>query len=404
MKYGGLGAGVLLLTALAMPAGAQSTLGGNTLNLDWDNKPVIRSAGGKLVIKLKGRVFLDHAWVNDRDNTINLNASEFRTARVGVDGGYGKKIAFRFTADFARKKVTYKDIYIAWKGPIEIKAGHFKLPPSFDEATSSRFTDVMERSGYSDAFAFGRQFGIALTRASDKGLFAVGVFQGGFAGSGDHTGFKFTARATRAIPAGEATVHLGAGFRYRETGDNEGNFQYRERAFQHLAPRFINTSRIADADTFFGFEAGVFRGPFSLYGELGFMKAQLAAPAVGQKDPSFWGGYINAGYFLFGGSPTYSAKKGALDRPKVTTSVLKGGRGALQLVVRYDHIDLVDAGIFGGIQKTFIIGANWWLSRHIKVAVNYSHSNIAQALLVAANGADGANAVNAFGFRTQIDW
>ena len=39
-----------------------------------------------------------------------------------------------------------------------------------------------------------------------------------------------------------------------------------------------------------------------------------------------------------------------------------------------------------------------------KVAVNYSHSNIARALLVAANGTDGANAVNAFGIRTQIDW
>ncbi len=404
MKYRGLGAGVLLLTALAMPAEAQDSSGASAINLDWDNKPVIKSADGKLTINLKGRVFLDHAWVNDRDNTTNLNASEFRTARVGIDGNYGKKISFRFTADFAHKKVTYKDIYIAWKGPLEIKGGHFKLAPSFDEATSSRFSDPMERSGYTDAFAFGRQFGIAFTKASDKGLFTVGVFQGGFANSGDHTGFKFTVRATRAIPAGEATVHLGAGFRYRETGDNESNFRYSERAFQHLAPRFLNTNQIADADTFFGFEAGVFKGRFSLYGELGFMKADLVAPAAGQKDPTFWGGYLNAGYFLFGGSPTYSGKKGALDRPKVTTSVLQGGKGALQLVARYDHIDLADNGIFGGIQKTFIIGANWWLSRHIKVAVNYSHSDIAQAFLVAANGADGANAVNSFGIRTQIDW
>jgi len=127
-------------------------------------------------------------------------------------------------------------------------------------------------------------------------------------------------------------------------------------------------------------------------------------PAPMQQNPNFWGGYINAGYFLFGGAPNYSAKKGALDRPKVETSVLKGGRGALQLVARFDHLDLVDNGIMGGLQNTFIIGANWWLSKHIKVAVNYSHASITQGFLVAANGADGANKVTAFGFRTQIDW
>jgi len=399
-----LGAGAVALTLLASPVAAQDTSGETGLKLEWDNKPVLKSANGKLVIKLKGRAFLDHAWVDDGDNTTNLNDTEFRTARVGIDGKYGKSISFRFTADFAHKTVTYKDIYIAWKGPVEIMGGHFKLAPSFDEATSSRFIPVMERAGYTDAFGFGRQFGVAVSKSSDKGLIAVGFFQGGFAGSGDNTGLNLTARVTRAIPAGQAIIHFGADFRYRELGDVESNYRYRHRAHQHLAPRFVNTNRVADSDTFFGFEAGVFQGPFSLNGEIGFLKTDLVSPAPMQQDPTFWGGYINAGYFLFGADNGYSAKKGALDRPKVESSVLKGGRGALQLVVRYDYLDLVDSGIQGGIQKTFVFGVNWWLSKHIRAMVNYSHSDVSQAFLVTANGADGANKINAFGIRTQIDW
>ena len=74
------------------------------------------------------------------------------------------------------------------------------------------------------------------------------------------------------------------------------------------------------------------------------------------------------------------------------------------MVARYDYLDLTDNGIFGGIQKTVIIGFNWWLANNLKVAANYSHSNITQAFLVVANGSDGANKINALGLRTQIDW
>ena len=64
----------------------------------------------------------------------------------------------------------------------------------------------------------------------------------------------------------------------------------------------------------------------------------------------------------------------------------------------------MDNGIFGGIQKTFVVGVNWWMGKNVKMVFNYSHSDISQAFLVAANGADGANKINAFGVRTQIDW
>lgn len=408
MNFLKISAGALLLTAVAFPAAADdqpSDTDKKKTTFEWNPGPVWKTKDGKFQIKLMGRAMLDQAWVNDSDNTTNLNATEFRTARMGIDGKYGEKFSFRFEADFAHKMVTFKDIYIQYKGVVTFKVGHIKIGTPMESTSSSRFTPFMERGGLSNAFVFGRQVGVSLTKSVGKGMIQIGVAQGGFAMKGSSsTGFRFAARATQAIPIEGGNIHLGTSFTYLETGDNQGNFGYRERPFQHQAPRFINTNSIANSQTFFGLEAGIFKGPFSLVGETGFLKADLVTPLPGQADPTFWGGHVTVGYFLTGEDSPYNPKNGTYDRPKVKNPVFKGGSGAIQVVARYDHIDLVDNGIMGGIQKTFVVGVNWWLSGHLKVVFNYSHSDISQAFLVAANGADGANKVNAFGVRTQIDW
>lgn len=408
MNFLKISAGALLLTAVAFPAVADdktSDTKDKNLKFEWTPVPVLKSADGKFQIKLRGRVLLDHSWINDSDNTLNFNGTEFRTARMGIEGKYGKKFSFRFEADFAHKRVTYKDIFIQYKGIVTLKVGHIKFATPMESTSSSRFIPLMERGGLANAFGFGRQVGVSITKSIGKGMIQVGIGQGGFATKGSiSTGFKFAARATQALPIEGGNIHLGTSFTFMETGDNQGNFLYRERPFQHLAPRFINTNRIANSQTFFGAEAGVFKGPFHIMSELGFLKADLVTPLPGQADPSFWGGHVTVGYFLTGEDSPYNPKSGTYSRPKVKNPVFKGGSGAIQIVARYDYLDLVDNGIFGGIQKTFVVGVNWWMGKNVKVALNYSHSDISQAFLVAANGADGANKVNAFGVRTQIDW
>jgi len=405
MKYFGVGFGAVLLYLITLPVLGQETERSSELTFDWTPVPVLKSADGKFSFKLRGRVFWDNAWVNDSDNTLNLNATHFRSARIGVDGKIGSDLSFRFEADFAHKAVNYKDITIQWKGPLTIKGGHLKFAAPMESSSSSRFIPLMERGGYNNAFGFGRQFGISFTKSSDDGLIQFGIGQGGFANHGSaNTGTKLAARVTRAPKIRGGRIHLGASIRYREIGDTQSDFLYRQPPHQILSPRFINTTNISDSDFFVGAEAAIFRGPLSISGEAGVLKANLAAPVQGQNDPTFWGGHINVSYFLTGEDSPYNPKSGTFARPKLKGSVLKGGTGALQLVARYDYVDLTDNGIFGGIQKTVIVGLNWWLANNIKVAANYSHSNISQAFLVAANGSDGANKINALGLRTQIDW
>ncbi|MEE8295709.1 MAG: porin [Sphingomonadales bacterium] len=408
MNFLKISAGALLFTAVAFPAVADDKISDKkdkNLKLEWIPVPVLKSGDGKFQIKLRGRALLDHAWVNDDDNSINLNATEFRSARLGIDSQYGKRFSFRFVVDFARKRVTYRDIYIQYKGAVTFRVGHIKWATPMENTSSLRFIPFMERSGFANAFGFGRQFGALITKSVGNGMIQVGIGQGGFATKGSiSTGFKFAARVTQALPIEGGNIHLGTSFTYMEPGDDQGKFFYRARPLQHLAPRFLNTNQIADSQTFFGLEAGVFKGPFNLVGELGFLKADLVTPMQGQSDPTFWGGHVTVGYFLTGEDSPYNPKNGTYIRPKVKNPVFKGGSGAIQVIARYDYLDLVDNGIFGGIKKTFVVGINWWMGKNVKMVFNYSHSDISQAFLVAINGADGANKINAFGVRTQIDW
>ena len=55
-------------------------------------------------------------------------------------------------------------------------------------------------------------------------------------------------------------------------------------------------------------------------------------------NPSFWGGYIEAGYFITGETRGY--KNGTWDRTKVLKPFSKGGMGAFQVIGRVDYLDL----------------------------------------------------------------
>ncbi|MEE8258922.1 MAG: porin, partial [Sphingomonadales bacterium] len=178
MNFLKISAGALLITVVAFPAVANDEISDpkeNKLKVDWTTVPVLKSADGKFSIKLRGRAFWDNAWVNDSDNTLNLNATQFRTARIGVDGQIGSDLSFRFEADFAHKTVNYKDITIQWKGPLTVKGGHMKFAVPMENSSSGRFVPLMEQGGFNNAFGFGRQFGISSPDLHDYDFFMARV-------------------------------------------------------------------------------------------------------------------------------------------------------------------------------------------------------------------------------------
>lgn len=424
----------LTAIAMAVPAAAQSTEdlqkqidalqqqmnelkaakkkdSGSDIKVKWEPAPKISSADGRFEMNMRGRLLIDAGWVNDDADLSKVDATEFRAARLGIEGKAWNNVKYKFEADFAGNEVDITDAYIGYDlGVGEVMVGNFKTFNSLEELTSSRYITFMERGGITDAFGFERQLGVGGQFGGDNWSFGVGVAKGtANGGSNSNQGETFSARATFAPKIGDGQIHMGASYRYRKQGEDEALLRYRQRPHNHLATRFIDTKTFSKKDELFGLElAGVY-GPFSMQGEYMILKATRDVAAVGFDNPKFDGWYVDASYFITGESRKYSADDGSFGRVKVKNPVHDGGFGAWQVAVRYDVVDLTDEGIFGGEQKTWIVGVNWHLNDYSRIMMNYSKSDVKEAFLLSTGssalvGADGKNDIDAFGVRFQVDW
>ncbi|GHF23735.1 hypothetical protein GCM10017044_17880 [Kordiimonas sediminis] len=352
-----------------------------------------------------GRVFADMGWVNDGDDTTDLNGTEFRAARIEVGGKVYDSVKYKLGIDVAGDDINITDAYLQYKtqNATTISIGQFKGPNSLEELTSSRYITFMERSSLTDAFDLRRELGISVGRTGDGYTLTAAIMKGE-AGSDitvDSDRLTLAARGTYGQATDMGTWLVGASVRYRET-DDDGGFRYRQRPHSHIAPRFVNTGTLSDKDFLIGLEGAYQRGSFHVASE--YMRLENSNGGTNSRDASFWGGYVEAGWFLTGESKPLDLSKGSWGRPKVKSPIHEGGMGAWQIAARYDVIDLTDNGVFGGEQDTWMLGVNWYLNRNSRIMMNFSHSSIDDAFGVSLNGDDGKNSVDALGLRFQIDW
>jgi phosphate-selective porin OprO/OprP len=90
--------------------------------------------------------------------------------------------------------------------------------------------------------------------------------------------------------------------------------------------------------------------------------------------PTFFGGYAEVGWYITGETRGY--RNGAFDRTRVLRPLSAGGPGAFQVNLRYDRLDLSDAGVTGGSQNAYLASLIWIPSdytlppelRHVAIA------------------------------------
>jgi len=341
------------------------------LKVKWKGAPELSSADGKFKMKVRGRVQVDY--VNaDQDTAItyapDVAATELRRARLGVEGIAWYDIKYVFEVDFANDETRVRDAYLQYEGiklgetPLLLRAGNFKTPNTFENVTSDRFIDAMERPAYITAWEIDRHIGFMTAYWSDHFGLAAGIFgdtvsnQPLFSGSFGDENVAFAARGTvapinRVVDGDTHVLHFGASVRTRDVGNDQPFLQYRARGADYrLTNFFVQTGRIADADTFWGLEAVALWGHFSIQGEYGKLDADLPStafiannpppvrvnPFLNVPDPDYHGWYV-AGSWFFGGRQTYE-NEGRWGRPHVDNPMRwseGSGWGALQLVGRY---------------------------------------------------------------------
>ncbi len=372
--------------------------------VNWKGSPEISNDDG-WSFKPRGRVLYDVATVNAPDsiNDPGLGFSnEARRIRLGVQGkipgGFGYKVEADITdgVELTDALLEYKD------GGLKITVGQHNNFQSLEELSSSNDTSFIERSGFTDAFGFKRRVGVSAQYKSGPVLLQGGVFTDNIADLDDDSNdaVSLDGRLVVAPKIGDAQAHFGGSFHWRDLGDNMTTRRYRQRPLVHSTDtRFINTGNIGNAksETSYGLEAAIIAGRFHAAAETHWLKLNRTA---GNPDPTFFGGSVEAGIFLTDDKREY--KDGVFKGVKVSNPVGKGGLGALQFNIRYDHLDLVDAGIIGGIQDSYQASLIWTPINYVRFLINYGKLDYDLAAILAAGSGD--YDVDVFGARFQVSF
>lgn len=372
------------------------------VEVSWKGAPQFKAAGG-WSFKPRGRLQIDAGTINAPDSTTRFDGfgSEMRRARLGVEGDIPGGLGYKFEADFAGNEVEIADAIVTYqhKG-LKISVGQHNSFQSLEELTSSLNTSMMERAAFTDAFGFERRVGLSTQYTAGNLLLQGGVFSDNMSDL-PNKGWSTDGRVVFMPKLGDAQLHLAGSVHFRDLNDAATTVRYRQRPFLHTtAERFIDTRAFsASKETGYGLEAAFISGRFHAAGEAFWQK--VARP-TGLADPTFFGGYAEMGFFLTGGD-TRGYKNGIFDRVKPSKPVGKGGIGAVQVNLRYDRLDLSDAGIAGGRQNGFAVSLVWTPTEYTRLMMNYGRMNYDDAQYPAAGG-DRSYGVDAFGMRVQIDF
>lgn len=373
----------------------------------WKGAPQLADKEEGWSFKPRGRLMYDFGHVSSPGGFENGGlgfSNEVRRARLGVEGKMPGDFGYKLELDVATGEIEFADAYLSYEaGPIEFILGHHNNFQSLEELTSSLHTSFIERAAFTDAFGFERRVGASAQYARGAVLAQAGVFTDSIADlnsvGDDNNSYGVDARAVFMPKVGYNQLHFAGSFHWRDLNDASTSVRYRQRPAIHTTDvRFVDTDNIvgAEQETGYGLEAAGIFGPLHLAGEAYW---QAVGRDSGLEDPTFFGAYVEGGYFLTGEKRGYKA--GKFDRVKVNRPIDQGGPGAFSVNARWDYLDLNDAGIVGGTQNAYQASLNWKPTDYVLFGLNYAH-------ILYDDAADAAGdrdySVDVIGLRSQIDF
>lgn len=370
-------------------------------SIKFKGAPEIKTDDG-WSFKPRGRILYDFNNLSSVPSTIDIAgegfSNEARRVRLGVQGTIPGGFGYKFEADFL-DGVEITDAYLDYKsGGLTVTVGQHNSFQGLEELSSSNDTSFIERSAFTDAFGFQRKVGVSAAYTAGDLLLQGGVFTDNIEDLDDgNDSIGFDGRVVFAPKLGDAQLHLGGSVHWMDLGDTIDSVRYRQRPLIHsVDTRFINTDNIsAEEQLTYGLEAAVISGRFHAAAETHW--AKVSRP--GLVNPTFFGGSIEAGLFLTDDKREY--KGGVFKGVKVKNPLGSGGSGAWQVNVRYDRLDLTDAGIIGGTQDGYMASLIWTPVDYVRFLLNYGHLSYGNALGI-VTGAPDDYSVDVIGARAQI--
>jgi phosphate-selective porin OprO/OprP len=367
----------------SLDAEVEAYLDETELNASWKASPQFRSAEGNTRILLRARAMLDaYGASSDQPEGELDNGIFIRQTRLGTVGRLMRDYIYMFEVEFSSGTPSPRDLWLGLRdlvGVARIKFGNMRDPFGLDPVTPIPFHMFLERAVSGRAFGLGRDFAIRAEGApfDKRFVWMLGWFQerdgwGGAEGSGGYSVSGKVAGLPFRSPDGSHLMSVQFSFAWRVPSEHIA--RYRARAGPADGPRIVDTGEFPSDDELRFALAFVDRlGPLAFQVE-GFFTRNSGRGV----DVDFWGVYAMAQWWLTGETYTFHETDAAWGRvfPHANFNDGSGGWGAWAIALRYDHTDLTDAGIDGGIADSWTFDLTWLWNPNMRVRLNLAYADV----------------------------
>jgi phosphate-selective porin OprO/OprP len=352
----------------------------------------LRSADSNWVLKLRGYTQFDTRFFTDAPANLapGQDTFFFRRIRPVLEGTLGGVVDFRIMPDFAGGVAVIQDAWanVHYVPEAALQFGKFKGPVGLERLQSATAMWFVERA-LPTQLVPNRDLGIMLNGVVREGLFSYQL--GWMNGAVDNT-----QTVNGDVDTGNDKDLLARVF-FQPFQDTEiGPLQGLGVGFaatyghQEGAPGSYKTS---GQQTFFAYRANVtqtgaryryapqaywYWGPFGLLTEYVYNSSQYRRPGFADTRANNSAWQVAVGWALTGENESY---KGLV--PSAPFDPFKGSFGAWEAIARISELkvddsvfdaNFADPTVSAEASKLWSLGINWYLSRNVKIAVNYDRT------------------------------
>lgn len=375
-----------LLLSLAGIAGAGTT----PLRAESKNGVLVfASDDGQFKWWLDGRLNLDACFFIEDKNSLG-DGVQLRRSRLAIKTQLWEDWYAELDVNFAEEIVAMKDAFVRYENLLHrtgyVRVGNFKEPFGFEETTSSRNLQFMERSQGLDGFVPGRKMGVEAGHFAPSYRVAAGIFGPDitvYETEAQDMTWNYTGRASvNALRTDHSVVHLGAAGSWRQPQFASGSLRFRTRNEYHVNNyKYLDTDNIPGVNRYTlvgGEAAGVYR---RLRVQSEYCGARVRRDRR-YEDLAFGGGYVSASMFLTDDTHPYDWQDAEFGK-----LVPKGRFGAWEVASRFSWVDMSDADVLAGKSNAFTLGLNWYANANVHfyadfVMVNNDENADAKGALV----------------------
>lgn len=265
---------------------------------------------------------------------------------------------------YANGKVSFKDVYLNYRlGEHAFRLGYQYEPSGYARVGTANYR-FMQNATSDNALGDSRKLGISYSYNHTWLNVMAGVYSGGdiqTSGQLDQ-GYSLAAKVTgRPLMEDKKLVHLAIAPRFSNGKDvvklaggvpttllNKGDNAFLEASVDQV----INQWKL-DAECILLCNKWYFQGQYFL----SHLNRNAADNFNGK------GGYVQAGYLILGDKHNYKAETGMMGNPAPKS---------LEVLLRYDNVNLNDAGIRGGRLSDITVGMNYFINKYIAAKINYT--------------------------------